>query len=711
MPEDLRRQLPAQVERELGHGSAHSSTDVYLDDSSEEAPELRWPNSVQVYERMRRTDAQCRAVERQVTLPIRRVPFGLRENGAPEEAVERLSRNLGLPIEGRDSEDQPLVPRRRGRFSFSEHLRLALLKLPFGHMVFNQVARQAEDGSGFYDIHKLSPRMPSSLDGFKVAKDGGLIAAVQNPHPDDPATDPVEIPVANLVVYVNDREGGNWYGQSIYRPAYKHWMLKDRLYRVESLILERGAGVPFYEASPQGGEDELARGEKIAKKYRIGEGAGGSVPNGAKIVLAGISGTIPDPGPAINRHDIAIARNVLAQFMMLGGQDTAGHRALGETFLENFYLGLQAAVDQFVQTFNQHVIEDWMDWNYSPDTQAPLLVAPDVTEYVIASDVEGLINAGAITPDGALERHLRRIRRLPPPDATTVPRPNPEPPPVGARAQARRDALVRAGRARRVRAADGQTFRRALFAHELQAATDFAGLQAQYVERLDALIGEWENVRADQVDELLDQVQELVDEGDLAGLADISASTGPGADLLADALAEVADEAAADAIVEAKRQGATIPDPDLNDAAVRLRARAEAVDGLLAKSLAETAGRQALNRAGALTGAEVAAAVRAHLDGLSDTWLRDQLGGAVTSAQGEGRAAVIGAGPPARIYASELLDENTCETCADVDGREYSSLQEAEADYPTGGYAECLGGPRCRGTLVAVYEEASPSAA
>jgi len=41
-----------------------------------------------------------------------------------------------------------------------------------------------------------------------------------------------------------------------------------------------------------------------------------------------------------------------------------------------------------------------------------------------------------------------------------------------------------------------------------------------------------------------------------------------------------------------------------------------------------------------------------------------------------------------------------------VDGREYGpDISAAERDYPTGGYKECKGGPRCRGTLVAVYAE------
>jgi hypothetical protein len=70
-----------------------------------------------------------------------------------------------------------------------------------------------------------------------------------------------------------------------------------------------------------------------------------------------------------------------------------------------------------------------------------------------------------------------------------------------------------------------------------------------------------------------------------------------------------------------------------------------------------------------------------------------------------GRKEVFDAGDPNSLYASELLDSNTCESCVEIDGTEYPDLDAAEADYPTGGYMDCYGGPRCRGTLVGVYGE------
>lgn len=52
------------------------------------------------------------------------------------------------------------------------------------------------------------------------------------------------------------------------------------------------------------------------------------------------------------------------------------------------------------------------------------------------------------------------------------------------------------------------------------------------------------------------------------------------------------------------------------------------------------------------------------------------------------------------MWASELLDENTCEKCAQIDGREYETTAQARVDYPAGVYEDCEAESGCRGTLV-----------
>jgi hypothetical protein len=125
----------------------------------------------------------------------------------------------------------------------------------------------------------------------------------------------------------------------------------------------------------------------------------------------------------------------------------------------------------------------------------------------------------------------------------------------------------------------------------------------------------------------------------------------------------------------------------------------------MASSIAQAAAQKSITLAGTgLAYAEVAGRVREHLEGLSPSYLEDQLGGALMQAQNGARRVVFGGAEGGTLYASELLDSNVCRggsrNCKDIDGTEYESMADAIVDYPSGGYAWCHGGSRCRGTLI-----------
>ena len=60
---------------------------------------------------------------------------------------------------------------------------------------------------------------------------------------------------------------------------------------------------------------------------------------------------------------------------------------------------------------------------------------------------------------------------------------------------------------------------------------------------------------------------------------------------------------------------------------------------------------------------------------------------------------------PAYIYSSEVMDgDRTCGPCQRIDGTEWQTIEEARQWYnPT--MRDCLGGSRCRGSCVFVYDE------
>jgi hypothetical protein len=379
---------------------------------AEAVPELQWPASTEVFDRMRK-NAQVASVLRAITLPVRRTRWWIEPAGAREEVAAHVAEDFGLPIAGAAPAPRP---RTKDRFSWNEHLRLALLELTFGHSIFEQQYRL--DQQGLARLRKLAWRPPRTIAKFNVAPDGGLVSVEQHRR-DAQQQDPPVIPVTQLVAYVNEREGGNWAGQSLLRSCYGDWLLKDRLRRVGANTIDRnGMGQPIYEAAGTGSvaenEREIAEGKKMATEARAGVTSGVATPKGAKLVFRGVEGDVPDALPFIRYCDEQIARAVLAHFLNLGTQ--TGSWALGSTFADFFTLSLQAVAEHIADVTTQHVIEDLVDLNYGRTEPAPRLGFEEIgsRQQATALAIKMLTDAGILLPDRALEEAARQQFGLPP---------------------------------------------------------------------------------------------------------------------------------------------------------------------------------------------------------------------------------------------------------------------------------------------------------
>jgi len=250
--------------------------------------------------------------------------------------------------------------------------------------------------------------------------------------------------------------------------------------------------------------------------------------------------------------------------------------------------------------------------------------------------------------------------------------------------------------------------RRQPYSQEVAAKVDYELMDAQVQGQIDSLVAKVKGLQADQIAELAGAVESA--DNDLVKLAQIDA-TPVFAGVLEEEMLTMAAQGIDQAVGEAERQGITPKVPTLDTAS--LSARANAVDVLLSRSLSEAAGRKAISltaESGALSTTEVASQVSEYLSGLSDAYLQEQLTGSTVQAMNTGRRAVFAENKPSSLYISALLDENACEVCVEWDGTEFDTLEALEEQMPTGGNADCEGGPRCRCTGVAVYGEAEPSA-
>jgi hypothetical protein len=739
---------------------------------STEPPAWVGSQRVQTVNQMR-VDSQVSSLCDSVTMPILRMEWTLNPNGARDEVVQQVSTDLGIPIKGsnevaprsrrrfkhRDHLEHALLAPWYGHMFFeqvpdTENFDLAkdgwrLRKLAPRMPGSIQDILISRDGglSGINQFGHIPKFYGTSI------RQGLNYLRESTP----------QIPVSALAAYVWKREGSNWYGRSMLRPMYRDWVLKDRALRVDSMKNERfGLGIPTATAPPGGDPNEYA---KLAQSMRASENGGVGLANGATVGIEGVRGTLPDIMASIRYYDESMARTFMAMVVQLG-QTQTGSRALGETFADFFQMLVEAIANWYRDTTNEHVINDLVDWNFGEDEQAPLLEwsYPQGEQALAITDLTSMVTAGVITMDAETERAVRQRTRLPslpekdealidaasspfssvglpalvlsgilsPDDARAllgVTGPAPTPKAVenvisAMRPELTKDVLQKAvhsafpdlpnkpGRrfeARKQTADSPAIGHREPSVVELASKTDFEVLQETWQAQTTDTVADWrKDVQKEQIEDILRQVRAAVDAGDLVALSRLEAPV-LGADLLFDRMKELAEDAIVGARAEALAQGVSIG--TVNTATTvepLLASRAESTANLLSRGIADSASRAAINLGTGLAADEVVDAVREHLDGLSDAYLNDMLGGSMTQAQNTGRKAVFNE-KPATIYASELLDQNTCERCSAIDGKKFEDMLGAEQEYPTGGHKDCLGGPRCRGTLVAVYDEAGPS--
>ena len=687
-------------------------------DELEHVTDLQWPLSVRTYARMRH-DPTLTSVLAAYGLPILRARWAIDPRGVEPRIAKLCADSLGLPLLGKD---KPGPVRRRG-VQWIDHLRTALGSMTFGHACFEPVY---DTSSGSALLASLAERPQLSLAEIEVDDQGRLTEITQYGDSSRPNPDPI---LADRILwYCRNREGANWTGQSILRSAFGAWLLKQDALRTHSTGLRRfAAGTPSVEWAPGTAptEAQMASAGRAAAAVRVSDSGHVQMPPGASLHIRGVEGSFPDGLPFIRYLDEQMARSALTSLLDLGSTAN-GSRALGDTFADLLAAAVQATADTLAETTTELCVK-LTDYNAGVDAPAPRVVVSQVAEdpQALAESIARLIQAGAIVRDDDIESWLRDaygapgkaaptpapapqppvppvppvpVQEGPAPDVPPVPGPG-EPPPADQQVQQQKG---KPEVARAVTAADPTPVAQQ---RDLTPAEKAAGLDPQAIDDahgavLAALLAAWVAVQAAQRASLLAQIAVAAS---AAALAVLTVDSRDAAEILGAAMLEAADRGAALAAAEAAHQGVTLPTlPEVDTH--RVQDTAAALAEVMGRQTSATAAREALRLAGDGTDTEVLAEnVRTYLESLSDTWVTDQLGAAVTDGINTGRAAVLTAGPAVRWVASEVLDRATCGPCREIDGHEYASWEDAAAAYPTGGYRSCLGRLRCRGVLYSLY--------
>jgi len=236
---------------------------------------------------------------------------------------------------------------------------------------------------------------------------------------------------------------------------------------------------------------------------------------------------------------------------------------------------------------------------------------------------------------------------------------------------------------------------------------DIGHMRAALDEALARLSAEWVHLSDAQKQQLVDQVYLATERGHVTDLTDLQVPVGATTAALTAAMVAIAVVASRQLAAEAADQGVEVGVVHLPTSV--FQPIAEVVATMLADELRISAARAALRTGPEATAAEVAQAVSDALAALSTASPEKELGGALHGSMNTARAATLRSAPAGALYANEVNDTNTCKPCKAVNGRwlgNTDDLAAALALYPAGGYGgyiDCLGGIRCRGTIVGVW--------
>lgn len=389
------------VKRALtGKEAGDSGTSIFSGIVQEEyRSELINEKGVKVYDEMRKSDGTVRAATLVTQLPIRRASWFIKEaSDSPKdkEVAELVRKNLFEWL------DMP----------WDDFLRQALLMLPFGVMPFEKVYGLKDwEGKSYVIWQKLAPRLPKSIQSWELSN---REAGIQQIRQDGVVA---EIPMDKLLLFINEREGDNYWGTSILRAAYKHWYMKNNFYKIDAIAFERqGLGVPYAKLPNSAAEEDETRAKKILQNMRANENAYVVVPDGYEIGFLDMGAkNTRDPKESIAHHNREITKAVLAQFLELGATET-GSRALSSDQSELFLKSLEAIANNIVDVFNKHAIPQLVDFNYDGIENYPQLDYSDISKADVeklSNAYKTLIEAGGIKYNEADEQYFRGLLGLP----------------------------------------------------------------------------------------------------------------------------------------------------------------------------------------------------------------------------------------------------------------------------------------------------------
>jgi hypothetical protein len=428
-------------------GRGHSEGFLELEETN---PELMHPHGHAIYDRMYRTDGDTRQAVQLVCNPIIAGTWESQPHGG--ELAEKEDQEIAAALRWAmfDAMKPGFLGHLAQMLPVLARSGMAPFELPWTHGEWTP-----QDGKSRTLVfpRTLALRLPRTIWRFEQDEWGDLRGIWQQ-IPIDPVTlvrgpsnrlnnaapgeTEIFLPAQALVYYRLGAEGDNWEGQSLLRPAFKHWKMKDQVERIDVIAQEREAvGIPVAYPPRGATSDQLDELEEVLKNVRTNEqgyivmpgpkaGEGASEDQGWLVEILGYDrrGSGRDPMPTLEYHTAKIAASFIAEFMRLGHGES-GARATAQVQQDPFLQSIEAFAGIVEDVVHEQLTLPFVRFNFGeekartpPRLKMSLVDSTSLSQ--LADFVLKLAQVGALVPDQELENFLRARADLPAPNPEAV---------------------------------------------------------------------------------------------------------------------------------------------------------------------------------------------------------------------------------------------------------------------------------------------------
>lgn len=387
--------------------------------------ELFGKDRAKIYDKMWRSDTQCKMLISSVVNTIRSAVYEIEPAGDDEASIKQadLIRHIIF-------DDIPL--NQPGKKGWPKFINEASMMVRDGHAVFEKTYRLVTNHPRFGNYHgvkSLDRISPKTIYRWNLNPDGGLISVTQISIGDLHRY--VNVPAEFLMTCAVDMEGSNFEGVSMLRPCYGPWLRKNLLLKLNAIGSERFA-VPTPVASYEPGFQNQPDFEFLVQALEMLTSGESNYITKPKTVDIEFMKTTFEPDKldkAIDSEDRRMTKAFLANFLELAASER-GSFALSEDLSDFFLSGLEHIASEICHMVNSSLIPELCNMNFGPLAVLPKLKHSGITDKAgkELSDVLSALTTGKIIqPDDLLEENIRKRYGLP--EASLIGRRDASPPP------------------------------------------------------------------------------------------------------------------------------------------------------------------------------------------------------------------------------------------------------------------------------------------